>query len=67
MTDEIDTEEILNEMFARVREIKALGGVALMDVVDHMASVPEGWVLDPMTSYYVPKWWLQMPHDSKAN
>jgi hypothetical protein len=67
MTDETETAAALQGMFSRVAEIKAIGGVALSDVVDGRAAVPVGWVLDVMTDYYVPAWWLDIPHDAERN
>lgn len=67
MIDEIDVADMLDEMFSRVNEIKAIGGVALEDVVDGKATIPDGWEMDIMTAYYVPAWWLQLPQGGKAN
>jgi hypothetical protein len=38
----------------RVEAIKAIGGIPLFAVVGAGRAVPEGWVLDPATDYYVP-------------
>jgi hypothetical protein len=46
--------EILADQMRRVEAIKAIGGIPLFAVVGAGRAVPEGWVLDPATDYYVP-------------
>jgi hypothetical protein len=56
-----DVRDILSDMEKRVAEIRAIGGVALMDVVDGKTAIPSGWVLDLATNFYVPPWWMWEP------
>jgi hypothetical protein len=46
--------EILADRMRRVAAIKAIGGISLFEVIGEGHTVPEGWVLDPATVYYVP-------------
>jgi hypothetical protein len=38
----------------RVEAIKAIGGIPLYEVVGEGRAVPEGWVLDQATYFFVP-------------
>lgn len=53
-------ENILSDFFKRSARIKAVGGIALKDVVDGTAVVPVGWVLDEQLFFYIP------PHFSET-
>ena len=54
----IITNEMIDDWLDHARRrgeiITAVGGIALVDVVDQKAEVPEGWKLDPMTDFYIP-------------
>ena len=53
----LDIEEIrhlLKSFYERCSFIRAAGGVSLESVVDHKATVPDGWIFDPDTNYYIP-------------
>lgn len=52
--DEDFIRECLAEFYRRVEAIKLVGGIAVFDVIDKGAKVPDGWVLDHSTEYYVP-------------
>ena len=49
-----DVENILAAQQRRVAVILAAGGIAHMLVVDHRAVVPNGWVLDQETYFWIP-------------
>jgi hypothetical protein len=46
--------EILAYEMRRVEAIKAIGGIPLYEVVGEGRAVPEGWVLDQATCFFVP-------------
>ena len=49
-----DVQDMLDSMFRRCEAARSAGGIALQDVVDEKATVPEGWELDPTTNYFIP-------------
>ena len=46
---------VLQEFSVRCEAVRDVGGVALKDVTDKTAVVPDGWVLDYETYYYIPQ------------
>lgn len=47
-------QQILASFLRRSEMIRLAGGVALKDVVDGTAIVPDGWVIDYETQFYIP-------------
>lgn len=51
------TEEFVRQSLAwhqrRVDAILAAGGIAAMDAIDGLAVVPDGWVLDYITDFWI--------------
>lgn len=45
--------QVLTYFFRRCELVKAAGGLALKDVLDG-AEIPEGWIYDTETDYYLP-------------
>lgn len=45
--------QVLTYFFRRCELVKAAGGIALVDIVNG-AEIPEGWIYDTETDYYLP-------------
>lgn len=48
-----DVSASLADFTARLEIVRMAGGVAVMDVVNGVATVPTGWILDDYTQFYV--------------
>lgn len=47
-------QETINGFFRMSEAARNAGGIPLVAVVDGRQDVPEGWVLEPRTLYYLP-------------
>lgn len=47
-------KNVIDAMFRRCAAARAIGGIALRDVVDGTAEIPDGWALDFDTDYFIP-------------
>jgi hypothetical protein len=47
-------EAVVASMFRQGEAARNSGGIALRDVADGNATVPQGWKLDPLTCYFLP-------------
>jgi hypothetical protein len=55
-------EEDLTDFFDRCRQVREMGGIPFWAVFDRVAIVPEGWVFDDITQFYIPR-----PLDASLN
>lgn len=54
---ELDEDFVIDaviSMSERCRRAREMGGIAAMDAFDG-TKVPDGWVFDPATAYWVPR------------
>ena len=49
-----DVRNIIASHQRRAAAIVAAGGIPLYEVVDNIKTVPDGWVLDSETQFYIP-------------
>jgi hypothetical protein len=52
---EEDIRQVLADAYANVAYCRRVGGIALIDVMDNRAIVPEGWKLSTF-DFYIPPW-----------
>jgi hypothetical protein len=48
-------EATVKALWRRCEAAKAAGGIPVMDVIGRRVTVPDGWVLDMWTDYYLPQ------------
>lgn len=54
MIDAVDVTEILRDFEHRCAAAKLVGGISAEDALNGKATVPDGWVLDMATDFFVP-------------